>query len=280
MKPDVSGSITRSTIRSPLTPLFLLTALAVGLVALLSIPREEEPQISVPMVDMIVQAPGLKAPDVVEQVTEPLENIIKAIPDVEHVYSQSRDDGAMVTARFNVGTDADDAILRVHEKIRANMDRIPPDVPMPLVVGRGINDVSIVTLTLSPEEWTGDVWTDTTLRMLAEELQTELIKIDDVGLTTIIGGRPLELRVEPDIQAMAAYGVPLQTLVQSVGQAAAAMPVGMARQDGDTLLVQVSQHGAACHEGYKSCFFRSTREGGDFEVTEEQLVNPDEVYKK
>ncbi|MBB38468.1 MAG: multidrug transporter AcrB, partial [Hyphomonas sp.] len=214
MKPDVSGSITRATIRSPLTPLFLLTALAVGLVALLSIPREEEPQISVPMVDMIVQAPGLKAPDVVEQVTEPLENIIKAIPDVEHVYSQSRDDGAMVTARFNVGTDADDAILRVHEKIRANMDRIPPDVPMPLVVGRGINDVSIVTLTLSPEEWTGDVWTDTTLRMLAEELQSELIKIDDVGLTTIIGGRPLELRVEPDIQAMAAYGVPLQTLVQ------------------------------------------------------------------
>ena len=238
MKPDVSGSITRSTIRSPLTPLFLLTALAVGLVALFSIPREEEPQISVPMVDLIVQAPGLKAPDVVEQVTEPLENIIKAIPDVEHVYSQSRDDGAMVTARFNVGTDADDAILRVHEKIRANMDRIPPDVPMPLVVGRGINDVSIVTLTLSPEEWTGDVWTDTTLRMLAEELQSELIKIDDVGLTTIIGGRPLELRVEPDIQAMAAYGVPLQTLVQSVGQAAAAMPVGSARQDGNTLLVQ------------------------------------------
>jgi len=238
MKPDVSGSITRSTIRSPLTPLFLLTALAVGLVALLSIPREEEPQISVPMVDMIVQAPGLKSADVVEQVTKPLEEIIKAIPDVEHVYSQSRDDGAMVTARFNVGTDADDAILRVHEKIRANLDRIPPDVPMPLVVGRGINDVPIVTLTLSPEEWTGNVWTDTTLRMLADELQKELIKIDDVGLTSLIGGRALELRVEPDIQAMAAYGVPLQTLVQSVGQAAAAMPVGSARQDGNTLLVQ------------------------------------------
>ncbi|HRX74100.1 MAG TPA: efflux RND transporter permease subunit, partial [Hyphomonas sp.] len=238
MKPDVSGSITRSTIRSPLTPLFLLTALAVGLVALLTIPREEEPQISVPMVDMIVQAPGLKAADVVELVTEPLEQIITAIPDVEHVYSQSRDDGAMVTARFNVGTDADDAILRVHEKIRANLDRIPPGVPMPLVVGRGINDVPIVTLTLSPEEWTGNVWSDTSLRMLADELQKELIKVPDVGLTSIVGGRALELRVEPDIQAMAAYGVPLQTLVQSVGQAAAAMPVGTARQEGNTLLVQ------------------------------------------
>ncbi|MCB2080430.1 MAG: efflux RND transporter permease subunit, partial [Novosphingobium sp.] len=226
MRPDISGSITRSTIRSPLTPLFLLAALAVGLVALLTIPREEEPQISVPMVDMIVASPGLKAADVVEQVTEPLEEIVKAIPDVEHVYSQSRDDGALVTARFKVGTDADDAILRVHEKIRANMFRIPPGVPMPTVIGRGINDVPIVTLTLTPEEWTGDVWNDTTLRMLADELQKELIKVDDVGLTSIVGGRPLELRVEPDIRAMAAYGVPLQTLVESVGQAAAAMPVG------------------------------------------------------
>ena len=238
MKPDLSGSITRATIRSPLTPLFLLTALAVGLIALLTIPREEEPQISVPMVDMIISAPGLRAADVVEQVTEPLEEIIKAIPDVEHVYSQSRDDGALVTARFDVGTDADDAILRVHEKIRANLDRIPTGVPMPLVVGRGINDVPIVTLTLSPEPWTGDVWNDTSLRMLAEELQKELIKVDDVGLTSLVGGRPLEMRVEPDIHAMAAYGVPLQTLVETVSQAANVNPVGIARRDGESLVVQ------------------------------------------
>jgi multidrug efflux pump subunit AcrB len=238
MRPDLSGSITRATIRSPLTPLFLLTALAVGLIALMTIPREEEPQISVPMVDMIIAAPGLRAADVVEQVTEPLEEIIKAIPDVEHVYSQSRDDGALVTARFNVGTDADDAILRVHEKIRANLDRIPTGVPMPLVVGRGINDVPIVTLTLSPEPWTGDVWNDTSLLMVAEELQKELIKVDDVGLTSVVGGRALEMRVEPDIHALAAYGVPLQTLVETVSQASNVNPVGIARRDGESLLVQ------------------------------------------
>lgn len=238
MKADLSGAITRATIRSPLTPLFLLVALAVGLIALATIPREEEPQISVPMVDMMVAAPGLKAADVVEQVTEPLEEIVMAIPDVEHVYSQSRDDSALVTARFEVGTDADDAILRVHEKIRANLDRIPPGVPMPLVVGRGINDVPIVTLTLSPEPWTGDVWTDTSLRLLADELQKELIKVDNVGLTYVVGGRPLELRVEPDLRALAGYGVPLQTLVDTVEQAADAMPVGTARQRGDTVIVQ------------------------------------------
>ena len=238
MKADVSGSITRATIRSPLTPLILLAALAVGLVALLTIPREEEPQISVPMVDILVQSPGLRAADTVEQVTEPLEEIVKAIPDVEHVYSQSQDDGALVTARFIVGTDADDAVLRIHERIRANADRIPPDVPMPMVVARGINDVPIVNLTLSPEDWTGDVWTDTSLRMLADELQRELMKVDDVGITYVVGGRPLEMRVEPDIQALAAYGVPLQTLVQAVQQAASATPVGSARQDGQNVIVQ------------------------------------------
>ena len=248
MKADLSGSITRSTIRSPLTPLFLLTALAVGLIALLTIPREEEPQISVPMVDIMVAAPGLRAADAVEQVSKPLESIIMAIPDVDHVYSQTRDDGALVTARFKVGTDADNAILRVHEKIRANLASIPYDVPMPLVVGRGINDVPIVTLTLSPEDMTGDVWNDTSLRMLADELRNELMKVDDVGLTDVIGGRPLELRVEPDIQALAAQGVSLQTLVQSVQQAAAALPSGRAHQEGRSMIVQAGDRINAVHE--------------------------------
>ncbi len=248
MKTDLSGGITRATIRSPLTPLFLLAALAVGLIALLSIPREEEPQISVPMVDIMVSAPGLRAADAVEQVTKPLESILMAIPDVEHVYSQTRDDGALVTARFAVGTDADNAILRVHEKIRANLDSIPYDVPMPLVVGRGINDVPIVTLTLSPDTSTGNVWNDTALRMLADELRNELTKVQDVGLTDVIGGRPLELRVEPDVQALSAQGVSLQTLVQSVTAAAAAMPSGRAHQDGQSLIVQAGDRVNAVHE--------------------------------
>lgn len=248
MKADLSGGITRATIRSPLTPLFLLSALAVGLIALLSIPREEEPQISVPMVDIMVSAPGLRAADGVEQVTKPLESILMAIPDVEHVYSQTRDDGALVTARFDVGTDADNAILRVHEKIRANLDSIPYDVPMPLVVGRGINDVPIVTLTLSPEASTGNIWNDTALRMLADEMRNELTKVEDVGLTDVIGGRPLELRVEPDVQALSAQGVSLQTLVQSVTAAASALPSGRAHQEGKSLIVQAGDRVNAVHE--------------------------------
>ena len=150
MNLGLSGRLTRATIRSPLTPLFLLAAIVFGLIALAVIPREEEPQISVPMVDIFVQANGLKAPDAAELVTKPLEAIVKGINGVEHVYSQTQDDRVMVTARFLTGTSEDDAILRVQAKLRANYDRIPLGIPEPLIVGRGINDVAIMTLTLSP----------------------------------------------------------------------------------------------------------------------------------
>jgi hypothetical protein len=155
-----SGRLTRATIRSPLTPLFLLAALAAGLIALPTIPREEEPQISVPMVDIVVTANGLKAPDAAELVTKPLETIVKAIAGVEHVYSQTQDDRAVVTVRFVVGTNEDDAVLRVNDKIRANFDRIPIGIPEPLIVGHGINDVAVVVLTLSPTAEATGHWID------------------------------------------------------------------------------------------------------------------------
>ncbi len=117
----IAGGLTKRFIASALTPLFILAALAAGVVALVSLPREEEPQISVPLVDIHVQAQGLKAEDAVKLVTEPLEVLVKGINDVEHVYSSTRDDAAMVTARFKVGTRPEDAILRVHDKLRANI---------------------------------------------------------------------------------------------------------------------------------------------------------------
>ncbi len=216
MKLGFSGRLTQATIRSPLTPLFLLAALAVGLIALLTIPREEEPQISVPMVDIHVVADGLKAPDAVELVTKPLEAIIKGIDGVEHVYSQTVDDRVLVTARFLVGTNADDAILRVHEKIRANLDRIPVGIPDPLIVGRGINDVAVVVLTLSPKPQAAARWNDKDLYELGEKLQTELIKTENVGLTYISGGNPQQIRVEPDPEKLALFGVTLQQLIDKV----------------------------------------------------------------
>ena len=234
MKLGLSGRLTQATIRSPLTPLFLLAALAVGLIALLTIPREEEPQISVPMVDIRVNADGLKAPDAVELVTKPLETIIKGIDGVEHVYSQTVDDRVLVTARFLVGTDADDAILRVHEKIRANLDRIPVGIPEPLIVGRGINDVAVVVLTLSPKPDAASRWTDKDLYQLADELGAELVKTDNVGLTYISGGNRQQIRIEPDPEKLALFGVTLQQLVAKVRDANRSFQTGSVR-DNDTM---------------------------------------------
>jgi multidrug efflux pump subunit AcrB len=237
----ISGRLTQATIRSPLTPLFLLTALAIGLIALISIPREEEPQISVPMVDISVQADGLKAADAVELVTKPLEAIVKGIDGIEHVYSQTQDDRVMVTARFLVGTSAEDAILRVHEKIRANFDRIPVGIPEPLIVGRGINDVAVVVVTLSPKPHAAERWTEKDLYELADELRAELTKVDNVGLSYISGGHPQQIRVEPDPEKLSLYGVTLQQLVAKVRDANRSFQAGMIRDAGIMRTVAVGQ---------------------------------------
>ena len=236
-----SGWLTKATIRSPLTPLFLLAALAAGLVALVTIPREEEPQISVPMVDITVRADGLKGPDAVELVTKPLETIVKAIDGVEHTYSQTQDDRVMVTARFLVGTKADEAILRVHEKIRANIDRIPVGIPEPLIVGRGINDVAIMVVTLSPKPAAAQRYTDKDLYELAVKLRSELNKVDNVGLTYIAGGDAQQIRVEPDPEKLSLYGVTLQQLLAKVRDANRSFQAGRVRDAGQTRTVAAGQ---------------------------------------
>ena len=241
MKPGISGSLTRIFIGSPLTPLLLLASVTIGIIALMDIPREEEPQISVPMVDIFVDANGLKATDAVELVTEPLEDIVKGINEVEHVYSLSEDDRVTVTARFRVGTDEDAAILRVHDEIRANLQLLPIGIPVPLIVGRGINDVPIVTLTLSARPAYRERWNDSALYDIAEELLHELTKADDVGLTFITGGRPAQVRIEPIPENLSLYGVTLNQLIEKIKNANRSFVVGKVRRNDQTLSVIAGQ---------------------------------------
>ncbi|RDW12167.1 efflux RND transporter permease subunit [Paracoccus thiocyanatus] len=235
--PGLAGWLTRGFITSPLTPLFLIAALAFGVLALISLPREEEPQISVPMVDIRVQAPGLRAEDAVKLVTEPLETIVKGIDGVEHIYSQTQDDGVLVTARFLVGTPSDAAVLRVHDKLRANMDRIPVGIPEPQVVGRGIDDVAIVALTLSARPDAADRVTAAELTRIGRELRTELAKIDDVGLTYLIGETDEAIRIAPDPAKLALYGITLQQLAGKVQGANRALPAGTVRDGGQQVML-------------------------------------------
>lgn len=235
-----AGRLTRAFIASSLTPLFILAALAMGLVALTSLPREEEPQISVPLVDIHIQAPGLRAEDAVKLVTEPVEGIVKGIDGVEHVYSSTNDDNALVTVRFQVGTSSDAAVLRVHDKIRANMNRIPVGIPEPMIIGRGIDDVAIVSLTLAPKPGTEGISANDLTR-IARELRTQIAKTEDVGLTYLVGDVPEIIRIAPDPERLALYGVTLQQLAGKVAQANRSQNTGKLRDGGDQIDLVVGE---------------------------------------
>lgn len=241
MKLGISGYLTQSFITSTITPLILAACLAMGTLALLSIPREEEPQISVPMVDIFVAADGLRAADAVELVTEPLEAIIKGIDDVEHIYSQTQDDKVLVTARFFVGTNADDAILRIHEEVRANLTHIPYGIPEPLIVGRGINDVAIFVATLSSNPASSQHWSSSALYDVAEELRAQLVSIDDVGSTFLVGGDQNQIRIEPDPERLALHGITLQQLVGKVTDANRSFVAGRVSESDRSLQVLAGQ---------------------------------------
>lgn len=258
MKLGISGYLARVSIGLKLVPLVLIASLAAGLLALATIPREEEPQISVPMVDIAVNADGLRAADAAELVTKPLESIVKGINDVEHVYSQTQDDRVLVTARFKVGTSEDNAILRVNAKIRANIDRIPTGISEPLIVGRGIDDVAIVTLTLSAKPAAAARWTGTDLDRLADKLRTEVIKVDDVGYSYITGNTPPQIRVEPDPERLSLNAVTLQQLAAKVQGANRSFLAGHVRDAEIMRPVAAGQTLGACPISGYSCSPRAT----------------------
>ncbi|QJQ31159.1 efflux RND transporter permease subunit [Sphingomonas lacunae] len=240
-KLGISGRLTRATIQSPLTPLMLLAAILVGLLAIMTIPREEEPQISVPMVDLMVGVPGLSAADAVELVGKPLETIVKSVDGVEHVYTQAEDDGVMVTARFLVGSDPEDAAIRINERLSANMDKLPVGIAPPQLTVRGISDVPIVVLTLTPDAGAPGQWNEQTLHALATRLRTEVAKVEDVGLTFLVGGQQEQLRIIPDTARLSLHGVSLGALIEAAGQANRSFPLGTIREGGTATSVVAGQ---------------------------------------
>lgn len=231
-KLGIAGNLTRATIKSPLTLLMLLAAFAVGIMALLAIPREEEPQISVPMVNVQIPVPGQKAADIKKRVTEPVETALRGLDGVEHVYSQSQDDGVMLTARFLVGTKRDDAILRVQQKMQEPNVLPSTGTMKPIITARGIDDVPILVLTLTPDAKFANNWSDGALYDLAINVQNELLKVDNIGTTFITGGKPNEVQVSPNPSRLASYGVPLGSLVDALKTTANNTPLGSVRNSG------------------------------------------------
>ena len=241
MSLGIAGNTAQSFIQSALTPLILVVSVIVGLMALSSMPQEEDPQITVPFVDIFVNSPGMKAEDVVELVTKPFEDILKGIDNVEHVYSMTRDDGLAITVRFDTGFDDDTAVARVNDAIDANRYRMPTNTQPPMVIGRSIDDAAVVVLTLSPKPGNEGRWSSETLYDLTEELKHEILKVHDVGLTYIIGGHPKELRIEPNPELLSLYGITLNQVVNKVKSANQAFATGSLRNTNTLTPVIVGQ---------------------------------------
>ncbi|MBK5296774.1 MAG: efflux RND transporter permease subunit [Vicinamibacteria bacterium] len=210
----MAGRLAAAFIRSKLTPLFILASIALGALAVVALPREEEPQIIVPMVDVFVQMPGATATDVEQRVTRPMERLLWEVPGVEYVYSTSSAGQSMVIVRFKVGEPEEAALIRLNQKLAANFDLIPPGAIGPLVKPRSIDDVPILAVTLwSPR------YDDHQLRILAGQLRDAIAEVPDVSEVTLIGGRPRQLAVTIDPARLAAYGLDPLAVQQAIARA-------------------------------------------------------------
>jgi multidrug efflux pump subunit AcrB len=197
-----AGRLARFFIDSKLTPLIVVASILLGAFALRRLPREEEPQIVVPMIDVFVELPGASPKEIERRVAGPLEKLFWELPGVEYVYSTSSPGRATIIVRSFVGEDANQAIVRLHDKLMANRDALPAGASQPTVKLRSIDDVPIFAVTLSSRRYGAFP-----LRRLADEVKEAVKQVPDVSEVTIIGGDPRRVRVELDPDRMAARGL-------------------------------------------------------------------------
>ncbi|MGE5837271.1 MAG: efflux RND transporter permease subunit [Acidobacteriota bacterium] len=222
----LAGRLAATFIRSKLTPLLIVGSVALGGMAIVALPREEEPQIIVPMADVFVSLPGASPAEVEQRVTRPMERLLWEVPGVEYLYSTSSPGQSMVIVRFFVGEDEERALVRLNQKLQANFDRIPPGASPPIVKPRSIDDVPIVAVTL----W-GDGYEDDVLRGVAAQLREALAEVPDVSEVTVLGGRAREISVQIDPARIAAAAIDPVQLSRTL-QAANARSTGVGTVSG------------------------------------------------
>jgi multidrug efflux pump subunit AcrB len=224
MRVGVAGRIAHTFADSKLTPLVIAAALSLGALALLATPREEEPQIRVPMVDVMIAWPGAEPAEIESRLLTPIQRVLLGVSGVEHVYASARPGLALVTARFRVNESNEESLVKVFERQAALQPQIlPPGALPPTVELRSIDDVPFLALTLWSETHSSD-----SLRPLAAELLHELSEIPETNKGYLIGGEPRVLRVEPDPDRLNAKGVTWLALTQALASAAQRLPAGSA----------------------------------------------------
>ncbi|MFA6562697.1 MAG: efflux RND transporter permease subunit [Verrucomicrobiia bacterium] len=209
-----AGRVARAFIDSKLTPLIVITSVLLGAAAVVLLPREEEPQIKVPMVDVLVAMPGFTAKEVEERATRPMEKLLWEIPGVEYIYSTSRPGESLAIVRFKVGENVEESLVKLNQKLQSNFDRIPPGVTQPLIKPKSIDDVPILALTFHSARCD-----HLTLRRLAAQVDDAVKQVPLVAETTIIGGARRQVRVLLDPTRLASRNLSLNEIAPRLRQA-------------------------------------------------------------
>jgi len=202
MNIGIAGRIANTFIQSKLTPLIVIASLIIGIFAVVITPREEEPQILVPMIDVFVFYPGASSKEVEDRVTRPMGKLLWEIEGVEYLYTMSKPGMSLATVRFYVGEDMEDSIVKLYNKLLSNYDMIPPGVSEPLVKPKSIDDVPILTFTI----WS-DIYNGYELRRVAYEIAEELKKDKDVSEFNVIGGQKRQVKITLEPNKLRAYSL-------------------------------------------------------------------------
>jgi multidrug efflux pump subunit AcrB len=235
-KLGVSGRIGRAFLESKLTPLIIVASLLLGAFAIMVTPSEEEPQIKVPMIDVMVGYPGATAEEMEHRVITPLEKLLYEIENVEYIYSISQPSGGLIVVRFLVGTDPDEAAVRVHTKIASAVDQMPEGLMAPVVKPRTIDDVPVVAYTV----W-GEHSSPTQLRKVAEEIKVEITRHPRVAQVWVIGGQRRVIRVDFDRERLASFNVSVLQAHQALKNVNHRLPAGSTSVANTEILVDVGQ---------------------------------------
>ena len=209
-----AGGIARTFVDSKLTPLIVITSVLLGAAAIIMLPREEEPQIKVPMIDVLVSMPGFTAKEVEERATRPMEKLLWEIPGVEYIYSTSRPGESLAIVRFKVGEDVEKSLVKLNQKLQSNFDRIPHGVSSPLIKPKSIDDVPILALTFHSAHYD-----HLTLRRLVAQVDDAVKQVPLVAETTIVGGAKRQLRVLLDSLQLASRNLSAAEIVPMLIQA-------------------------------------------------------------
>jgi multidrug efflux pump subunit AcrB len=212
--PGIAGKIARAFVDSKLTPLIVVTSVLLGVAAVWLLPREEEPQIKVPMIDVLVSMPGATAKEIEERATRPMEKLLWEIPGVEYIYSTSRTGESLVIARFRVGENVERSLVKLNQKLQSNFDRIPHGVSFPLIKQRSIDDVPILALTFHSHRYD-----HLALRRLVAQVDDAVKQVPLVAETNIIGGSVRQIRVLLDPARLASRNLSVAGIVPMLQQA-------------------------------------------------------------